>query len=74
MVFEKYSMTTAVLLPTSTRPLQIVSNINPDKQIQFDYSLHQQRLEQVQSARYLEITITDNLDLSQHISKFLSKA
>ena len=34
----------------------------PDKQIQFDYALHQQRLEQVQSVKYLGITISDDLD------------
>ena len=31
----------------------------PDKHIQFDYTLHQQRLEQVQSAKYLGLTITE---------------
>ena len=46
----------------------------PDKQIQFDYSLHQQKLEQIQSAKYLGITITDNLDWGQHISEISSKA
>ena len=30
----------------------------PENQIQFEYSLHPQRLEQVQSAKYLGITIT----------------
>ena len=40
----------------------------PDKHIQFDYTLHQQRLEQVQSAKYLKITISDDLDWGQHIS------
>ena len=34
----------------------------PDNQILFDYSLYQQRLKQFQSAKYLGITITDNLD------------
>ena len=29
----------------------------PENQIQFEYSLHQRRLEQVQSAKYLGITI-----------------
>ena len=38
----------------------------PDKHILFDYTLHQQKLEQVQSAKYLGITITDNLDWGQH--------
>ena len=46
----------------------------PDKQMQFDYALHQQRLEQVQSAKYLEITITDNLDWGQYISEISAKA
>ena len=47
----------------------------PDKHIQFDYTLHQQRLEQVQSAKYLGfITITDDLDWGQHISEISAKA
>ena len=46
----------------------------PDNQIQFEYSLHQQKLEQVHSAEYLEITITDNLDGGQHVSKISCKA
>ena len=37
----------------------------PDKHIQFEYTLHQQRLEQVQSAKYLGITISDDLDWGQ---------
>ena len=46
----------------------------PDKQILFDYTLHQQKLEQVQSAKYLRITITDNLDWGQHVSEISCKA
>ena len=46
----------------------------PDKKIQFVYSLHQQILEQVQSAKYLGITITDDLDWGQPISEISSKA
>ena len=38
------------------------------------YSLHQQNLEQVQSAKYLGITITDNLDWGQHVSEISCKA
>ena len=34
----------------------------PEIQIQFEYSLHQQKLEQVQSVKYLAITITDNFN------------
>ena len=46
------------------------------KQILFDYSLHNQPLENVQSAKYLQlgITITDNMDWGQHVSKISSKA
>ena len=46
----------------------------PENQIQFEYSLHQQRLEQVQSAKYLGITITDNLDWGQHVTEISCKA
>ena len=46
----------------------------PAKQILFDYTLHQQKLEQVQSAKYLGIIITDNLDWGQHVSEISCKA
>ena len=46
----------------------------PDKHVQFEYTLHQQRLEQAQSAKYLGITISDDLDWGQHISEISSKA
>ena len=45
----------------------------PSNQIHFNYSLHQQTLEQVQSAKYLGITITDDLERGQHVLKFLLK-
>ena len=44
------------------------------KQIIHDYSLHQQSLENVQSAKYLGIAITENMDWGQRISDILSKA
>ena len=44
------------------------------KQILFHYSLHNQTLENVQSAKYLGITITDNMDWGQHVSEISSKA
>ena len=44
------------------------------KQILFHYSLHKQTLENVQSAKYLGITTTDNMDWGQHVSKISSKA
>ena len=46
----------------------------PDKQILFDYTIHQQKLEQAQSAKYLGLTITDNLDWGQHVSEISCKA
>ena len=46
----------------------------PENQIQFEYSLHQQKLEQVQYAKYLGITITDNLDWGQYVSEISYKA
>ena len=44
------------------------------KHILFDYSLHNQTLENVQSAKYLGITISDNMYWGQHISEITSKA
>ena len=44
------------------------------KQIIHDYTLHQQTLENVQSSKYLGITITENMDWGQHISDISSKA
>ena len=45
-----------------------------EKHILHDYTLHQQTLENVQSAKYLGITITENMDCGQHISDISSKA
>ena len=39
----------------------------------FDYSLHNQSLKNVQSAKYLGITNSDNMDWGQHISEISSK-
>ena len=39
-----------------------------------DYTLHQQTLENVQSAKYVRITITENMDWGQHISDISSIA
>ena len=44
------------------------------KQILFDYSLHNKTLENVQSAKYLGITISDNMDWGKHVSEFSSEA
>ena len=51
-----------------------VTRLHPSNHIQFSYTLHQQILEQVQSAKYLGLTITDNLDWGQHISEITCKA
>ena len=42
-------------------------------QIHFNYSLHQRTLEQAQSAKYLGINITDNVEWGQHVSEISSK-
>ena len=44
------------------------------KQIIHDYSLHNQVVENVPSAKCLGITITDDLDWGQHINNVTSKA
>ena len=44
------------------------------KHILHEYTLHQQTLENVQSVKYLGITITENMNLGQHISDISSKA
>ena len=44
------------------------------KQILHDFTLHQQILGNVQSAKHLGITITENMDWGQHISDISSKA
>ena len=44
------------------------------KQIIHNYTLHQQTLENIQSAKYLSITITENMDWGLHISDISSKA
>ena len=53
---------------------EIDSALYSHKQIIHDYTLHQQTLENVQSAKYLGITITENIDWGQHISDISSKA
>ena len=44
------------------------------KQKLFDFSLHNQTSENVQSAKYLGLAITDDMDWCQHISEISSKA
>ena len=51
-----------------------VTRLHPSRHIDFNYTLHQQTLEQVQSAKYLGLTITDDLDWGQHISEITCKA
>ena len=46
----------------------------PSNQTHFSYSLHEQTLEQVRSAKYLGLTITDDLEWGQHISEISCKA
>ena len=46
----------------------------PSNQIHCNYTLHQQTLEQVRSAKYLELTITDNFEWDQHVFEISCKA
>ena len=47
----------------------VLTRLHPSRHIQINYILHQQTLEQVQSAKYPGLTITDDLDWGQHISE-----
>ena len=51
-----------------------VTRLHPSRHIEFNYTLHQQTLEQIQSVKYLGLTITDDLDWDQHISEITCKA
>ena len=51
-----------------------VTRLHPSKQIQFNYTLHLQTLEKVQSAKYLDLTISDKFDWGQHISEITCTA
>ena len=51
-----------------------VTRLHASRHIQFNYTLHQQTLEQVQSAKYVGLTITDDLDWGQHISEITCRA
>ena len=46
----------------------------PHKQIVHGYKLHNQVLENVSSAKYLGVQITDDLEWGQHINEITSKA
>ena len=46
----------------------------PSNQIHFSYPLHQQTLEQVRSAKYIGLSITDDLEWGKHISEISCKA
>ena len=51
-----------------------VTRLHPSRHIQFNYTMHQQTLEQIQFAKYLGLTITKDLDWGQHISEITCKA
>ena len=51
-----------------------MTRLHPSRHIQFNYTLHQQTLEQVQYAKYLGLIITDDLDWGQHILEITCKA
>ena len=49
--------------------MTIPHQTSPEKLIHFEYSLHQQKLEQVQSAKYIGITISYDGNLGKHITE-----
>lgn len=51
-----------------------VSRHRTDRQLTFDYSLHDQILETVSSAKYLGVTLNSDLDWGTHINNISSKA
>ena len=53
-------------------PMRVTRHL-PSNQIHFNYSLHQQTVEQVRSAKYLGLTITDDLEWAQHVSEISCK-
>ena len=53
--------------------MTVTQHLHHEQLIQ-NNSLHNQVLEYVQSAKYLEDTISDNLDWDQHISDVSTKA
>ena len=71
--YENYSCTVYKCHVAKCHSMRVTRHL-PENQIQFAYTLYQQKLEQVQSAKYLGIIITDNLGLGQHISEISSKA
>ena len=46
----------------------------PSNQIHFNCSLHHPILEQVRSAKYLRLTVTDDLEWGKHVSEISCKA
>ena len=65
-----------VLDGQASDPVSVLSGVpqhQHHKQVLFDYSLHNQTLENVQSAKYFGITITDNMDWGQMSLKYLPK-
>ena len=55
-------------------PLNESDSASASQTILFNYLQHNQTLENVQSAKYLGITITDNMDWGQLVSEISSKA
>ena len=79
--FQFLALEGAKIAPKCTYPFTVakchsirMTRHQHHKQVLLDYSLRNQILENVQSAKYLDITITDNMDYGQHVSEISSKA
>ena len=66
-------MANAVFNVAKCHSMRMTRNCS-NKHILHDYTLHLQTLENVWSAKYLGITITDNMGWGQNISDISSKA
>lgn len=62
------------LMEFNATKCQAMSITNKRKPIAYDYHLHEQTLEKVESAKYLGIEISNNLKWNKHISQIASKA
>ena len=51
-----------------------ISRHRPDKQITHSYTLHGQKLDEVNETKYLGVTITNTLDWTPHIHNITNKA
>ena len=62
------------LMEFHPKKCQVLNDTRNRKSVEFEYKLHGQILEKVTYAKYLSVTITDDLRWNQHISNITTKA